>query len=131
MDRDLRDDMLKLVRYRVLFVKREYEAVFDDQTEVIEDNMDGSALTAWKVAEFMKTLQDKGRQIPTKWPSTYPKGFRDQPADGLFNGLPDEDKKYLRVSYEVVERYPRERLKYEENQLKILEDIATGIANRT
>jgi hypothetical protein len=124
MDRDLRDDMLKLVKYRILFVKREYEASFGEEEAVIEDNMDGAALTAWKTAEFMEDLRTRGRRIPTKWrDTTYPPNFRDIPNVGEFNGIPEEDKKYLRVSYEVLERYPRERFKYEEQQIKILGDI--------
>ncbi|HEX8632647.1 MAG TPA: hypothetical protein VF703_00695, partial [Pyrinomonadaceae bacterium] len=46
MDRDLRDDMLKLVRYKVLFVKREYEHAFPEQEDLVSENMDGAAFTA-------------------------------------------------------------------------------------
>src|SRR5687768_9112422 len=56
MDRDLRDDMLKLVRYKVLFVKREYEHAFDEQEDLVSENMDAAAFTAWKVAEFIQGL---------------------------------------------------------------------------
>src|SRR5262245_31292070 len=38
-DRDLRDDMLKLVRYKVLFVKRDYEHVFYEKEELVHDNI--------------------------------------------------------------------------------------------
>jgi hypothetical protein len=135
MDKDLRDDMLKLVKYRVLFVKREYETAFFEHEDVIEDNLDGGALTAWKVAEFAQKLEDRGERIPHKWGDVYPpkkhRGSYDsatkkfvQNDDGReFNGLPEEDKKYLRLSYDVLERYPRERFKYEEQQIKILEEM--------
>lgn len=133
MDKDLRDDMLKLVKYRVLFVKREYEVAFYEHEDVIEDNLDGSALTAWKTAEFMQHLEKHGERIPAKWGDTYPpKKFRGHPDSGSFtrdddgrsfNGFPEEDKKYLRLSFEVLERYPRERFKYEEQQIKILEQM--------
>lgn len=33
MERDLHDDTLKLVRYKVLFVKREYEHAFPEQED--------------------------------------------------------------------------------------------------
>ena len=39
--------MLKLVKYRIIFVKREYEASFFEHEDVIDDNLDGSALWAW------------------------------------------------------------------------------------
>jgi hypothetical protein len=133
MDKDLRDDMLKLVKFRVLFVKREYEAAFFEREDVIEDNLDGGGLTAWKVAEFAQHLGERGEKIPRKWGDTYPpkkyRGHWDgsqfvQADDGReFNGLPEDDKKYLRISYDVLERYPRERFKYEEQQIRILEQM--------
>jgi hypothetical protein len=40
VDRDLRDDMLKLVRYKILFVKRGYEDVLvQDVEELVHDNV--------------------------------------------------------------------------------------------
>jgi hypothetical protein len=120
MDRDLRDDMLKLVRYKVLFVKREYEHAFREQEDLVSENMDGSAFTAWKVAEFIQGLAAKKTNVPTKWGKTYPEGYR---TGDVLIGLPDEDKKYLRVYFEVMDRYPREKFKYEEEQISVLEDI--------
>jgi len=140
MDKDLRDDMLKLVKYRVLFVKREYETAFYEQEDVIEDNLDGSALTAWKTAEFIQHLEKHGERIPPKWGDTYPpEKFRGQITDGVFSQedhgrhfhkFPEEDKKYLRLSYEVLERYPRERFKYEEQQIRILEEMRDNMRGR-
>ena len=124
MDKDLRDDMLKLVKYRVLFVKREYETSFGDDVDVIDDNLDGAALTAWKTAEFIQVLADQGRPIPPKWGGSYPGADNKDPNDPkVFRKLPEEDKKYLRLSYEVLDRYPRERFKYEEQQIRVLEQI--------
>ena len=120
MDRDLRDDMLKLVRYKVLFVKREYEHAFPEREDLVSENLDGAAFTAWKVAEFIQELEREGAPLPTKWGS-YPGG--EYARGGVLRGLPHEDKKYLRVYYEVLDRYPRERFKYEEQQVKVLEQI--------
>jgi len=122
LDKDLHDDMLKLVRYKILFVRREYEYAFPEQEDLVSDNMDGSAFTAWKIAEFIQDLHREQTLVPLKWrdknypPKEFIKG------DHL-NGIPHEDKKYLRVYYEVLERYPREKFKYEEQQIKVLEDI--------
>src|SRR5438477_9668695 len=44
-DKDLHDDMLKLVRYKILFVRREYEYAFPEQEDLVSDNMDGSGFT--------------------------------------------------------------------------------------
>jgi hypothetical protein len=101
MDTNLRDDTLKLVRYKVLFVKREHEKAFPEEEDLVSENMDDSAFAAWKVAEF---IQNHPNQIA------------------------EDDKKYLRIHYQVLERYPREKFKYEENQIKVLEDIRDKIA---
>jgi len=122
LDKDLHDDMLKLVRYKVLFVRREYEVAFPEQEDLVSDNMDGSAFTAWKVAEFIQDLGKRTTPVPIKWSDkSYP------PAEfvegNYLNGIPHEDKKYLRVYYEVLDRYPREKFKYEEQQIRVLEEI--------
>jgi hypothetical protein len=120
MDRDLHDDMLKLVRYKVLFVKREYEHAFPEEEDLVSENMDGTAFTAWKVAEFIQGLRKGKTEVPGSWGASYPEGYRN---GKLLTGLPDEDKKYLRVYFEVMDRYPREKFKYEEEQISVLEDI--------
>src|SRR5215470_9259621 len=123
MDKDLRDDMLKLVRYKILYVRREYEVTFPEQEDIVPDNMDGDAFTAWKVAEFIQDLARGDTPVPSKWADKkYPQGFTS--SDGKYlTGIPHEDKKYLRVYYEVLERYPREKFKYEEQQIRVLEEI--------
>src|SRR5215813_11411636 len=127
MDKDLRDDMLKLVRYKILYVRREYEVTFPEQEDIVPDNMDGDAFTAWKVAEFIQDLARGDTPVPTKWADkNYPQGFTSQNGKYL-TGIPHEDKKYLRVYYEVLERYPREKFKYEEQQIKVLEDIRDSL----
>ena len=120
MDKDLHDDMLKLVRYKVLFVKREYEHAFREQEDLVSENMDGSAFTAWKIAEFIQSLAKHKTPVPSKWGKTYPQGYRN---GDVLTGLPDEDKKYLRIYFEVMDRYAREKFKYEEEQISVLEGI--------
>src|ERR1044071_517786 len=65
-DRDLSDDKkLKLVRYKILFIKRDYEVAFPEIEELVSDSMDDTAYTAWKVAEFIQRLGDT--PVPSKW----------------------------------------------------------------
>lgn len=125
LDKDLRDDMLKLVRYKVLFVRREYEVAFPEREDLVSDNMEGSAFTAWKIAEFIQELSrpvGPGHiHVPQKWiDKNYAEEYN---KDGYLTGIPHEDKKYLRVYFEVLERYPREKFKYEEQQIRVLEEI--------
>jgi len=104
MDKNLRDDTLKLVRYKLLFVKREHEKAFPEQEDLVYDNLDEAAFTAWKVAEFIQN---------------HP------------NLVAEEDKKYLRVYYEVLQRFPREKFKYEEDQIRVLRQISDKLSTRS
>ncbi len=96
-DRDLRDDTLKLVRYKILFVKRDYEVAFQEQEDLVYDNMDGTSFAAWKVAEFIQKLHSGGVEQPTRWKGrNYPPKPKFVTNDRV-TSLPEEDKKYLRV----------------------------------
>jgi hypothetical protein len=127
-DRDLQDDMLKLVRYKILFVRRDFEHAFPEREDLVYDSMDGSAFAAWKVAEFIQELQKGETPVPAKWLA---RGYPEQQyvRNGQLTGLDDEDKKYLRVYYEVLERYVREKFYYEEQQIEILRKIAENMQN--
>jgi hypothetical protein len=134
MDKNLNDDMLKLVRYKVLFVKRDYEFAFPEQEDLVHDNLDGNSFTAWKIAEFIQDLarvkSEKsaverariGIRVPTAW-KTYPEKKKYTFDDVYLTGFPDEDKKYLRVFYEVLERFPRERFFHGEREIEVLGEI--------
>jgi hypothetical protein len=132
---DLRDeDYLKLVRYKILFVKRDLEYAFPEKEELVAEEMDAAAYTAWKVAEFIQQLQHDPTptKVPAKWkdyPPSEPAG-RYRVGDDL-KGLPDEDKKYLRVYFQVLERYRREPFRYQEQQIEILKGIREGIGKIT
>ena len=123
-DTDLSDDMLKLVRYKILFVKRDYETAFPEKEELVFDNMTGEAFAAWKVAEFIQQL---GKiEVPPKWKrKNYPKrGEEAKDRDSKYiNSLDEDDKKYLRVYFEVLARYEREEARHAEDQIRVLEDI--------
>jgi len=117
---------LKLVRYKILFVKRGYEWAFPEQEELISDDFEGDdcGFTAWKIAEFIQAL---GRvPIPHKWKEKkYPKYLPDHKYEGEFiHWLAEEDKKYLRVYYQVLARYKREP---QQDQVEVLQEIRDAI----
>jgi len=131
-DKDLSDDQLKLVRYKVLFVKRDYETAFPEKEELVPDNMTGDAFAAWKVAEFIQQLSHKKTHIPSDWRKgdkpKYPEEekYIEHTKDGwVLLGLPERDKKYLRVFYEVLERYVREE--DEDTEVDVLREIRDEI----
>ena len=55
-DQNLSGDDLKLVRYKVLFVKRDYEYAFREQEELVHEDLRGEDFTSWKIAEFIQSL---------------------------------------------------------------------------
>jgi hypothetical protein len=117
---------LKLVRYKILFIKRDYETAFPEVEELVADSMDDNAYTAWKVAEFIQRLGKHKTLVPTKWGQKYPpKEYRN---GDILLGFPEEDKKYLRVYFEVLARYDREEFKYHERQIEVLEEIRDKLA---
>ena len=168
-DANLNDDMLKLVRFKILFVKRDYEVAFPEEEDLVSDNISGADFSAWKVAEFIQKLNRRPPEVrwpkrwenktdyyryslPEKWKEGRPepykvegappaKGKPDKPYEAgeapkyeppeyvpyWLIAFPEDDKKHLRVYYEVLDRYPRERLRYEERQLEILEKIADRV----
>ncbi|OLE53187.1 MAG: hypothetical protein AUG51_14435 [Acidobacteria bacterium 13_1_20CM_3_53_8] len=134
-DRDLSDnDMLKLVRYKVLFIKRDYEVAFPEVEELVSDDLTDTAYTAWKVAEFIQSLDETA--VPKKkWEGgtdggkkpKYPKYAQYTGGKWVIHKLDEEDKKYIRVYYEVLDRYPREKFKHDERQIEVLEEIRDRI----
>ena len=130
-DIDLSDDMLKLVRSQVLFVKRGYETAFPAVDSMVYDNLTPTGFSAWKVAEFIEQLRHT--PVPWSWGGgddsarkpKFPSGarFDNHSHRWMIHRFDDSDLKYLRVSYDVLNRSVREDLRYEENQLDILAQI--------
>ena len=121
-DKDLNDDQLKLVRYKILFVKRDYEVAFPEREELVHDNISGEAFTAWKIAEFIQRLDRE--EVPERWRK---KGYlKHRPGDDkkFIHRLEEDDKKFLRVYYEVLERYVREE---DDSEVDVLKGIRQAI----
>lgn len=125
-DTDLSGEMLKLVRYQVLFVRRDCEHAFAETEAMITESLDGEAFTAWKIAEFMQSLGRGEIPIPERWRNkNYPR--QECIRDGKLIDLPPEDRKYLRLKYEVLDRYPRQRFNHEKRQVRVLKQIRDAI----
>ncbi len=79
-DQNLNDDSIKLVRFKVLVIKRDCERVLVEREELIQANIDNpQSYTARKIAEVIESL-----------------------------GVPKDDRKYLRVWWEVLDRFRNE-----------------------
>ena len=127
-DQDLSDkNVLKLVRFKVLFIKRGYEYAFPEQEALVHDDMDAQAFTSWKVAEFIQDLHRKLYKKPREWkdyppPQKHPHDPKYVEGEYLIS-LPEEDKKFLRLYFEVLQRYAREPFEHDEEQIKVLKEI--------
>ena len=126
MDQDLNDDMNKLVRFSIICVDRENETVLQSARDtIVKDRMDSGGFIAWKISEFLARLTRDGIEIPEEWRCRT--DICNDIENGRLRGLPEEARKHLRVAYHVIDRYPRERFKYEEQQIQVLRDIQSAI----
>jgi hypothetical protein len=129
-------DRLRLVRYKILFLKRGLEVAFPEQEELVDENIDRDGFMTWKIAEFIQKLHKT--EAPDKWcQENYPRDYskdrerkgpqRERGKNPYIYALPDADKKYLRVYCQVLYWYDREKRNYERDQADYLKDIAEAI----
>jgi hypothetical protein len=119
-DQDLGGDDLKVVRYRIIFTKRDYEAVLDEADEEIVDYpTDGGSFGGLKVADFMGKLAAGAVHLPIEW-----RGRKDYPPkkDGKWR-IPRDDRRYIKFVYEVIRTVEREEAAYEKDEVKVLREI--------
>jgi len=100
---NLNDDFAKLIQYSIVSIGRdrpdEKKLLLSDQI-VVTENMTGDSFATWMIARF---IQDEGMNFP------------------------HAEKKYLRVYYNVLDRWPQPDLEYEESQLNALRGIQRAI----
>jgi hypothetical protein len=101
MDRNLSDDMVKLVRYSIVSIQRDEERILHRGEEIFDDNVTDDAFATWMISKY-----------------------------GDAQGLSSEERKYLRVPYEVLGRWARQDRKYEKRQLEVLEGIREELAKK-
>lgn len=136
-DQDLSGaDTLKLVRYKIAFVKRDYEVVFPEKEDIVSYDTTGPAWAALKISEFMGSLGRIHR--PEKW-MQYPAGACEEgcvtvyppgaPKDQhTINYIPECDRKYIQIFFEVLQRWQREPADYDKQQVEVLRGICTEIS---
>ena len=130
----LSNDLLKLTHYQILFTKRGLEVSFPAREELVWENLTCQRYETWKIAEFVSRLDDT--PVPAKWlEKNYPPGRRLKTIDGkevwVIHRLPLEDQQYLRVWFQLLRCYLRERLKFAERQLEELAGIRDAIIGKS
>jgi len=95
-DGNLSGDDVKLVRYQIVSIERNRERILENDLALVTDDLTGEAFAAWVIARHFQ-----GDHVP----------------------MPESRKKYLRVCYRVLCRWPKESLGYERRQLDRLAGI--------
>ena len=111
---NLDDDMVKLVAYTIVSLKRDKEKVMEEGegTILVKDRMTSKTFTAWIIGKYFQEKKDV--------------------LNKEYSGEDKEDElkallKYLRVHYVVSYRWPRQPLEYEEREIAVLEGIRNKI----
>jgi len=107
----LEDDTVKLVAYTIVSLQRGQERIMDggQGSVIVTDSMTGNAFIQWIIGKYMQEEVD----VPC-----HPK-----PKQRRAELIKREELQYLRVYYVVSNRWPREPLKFEQNQVKVLREI--------
>jgi len=117
-------DQLRLVRYKVLFLKRDLEVAFQEQEELVVEEIPKDGFISWKIAEFIQLMARGEVKQPGKWQEkNYPPDVR----NGNVMSLPDKDKRFLRVYCQVLDTYDREKMNHERDQIDVLKEIRDAI----
>lgn len=119
-------DLLRLVRFKVLFLKRDLEWAFREQEELVPEEIPKDGFISWKIAEFIQQMAAGQVKQPGKWKE---KHYPPDPnvKDGKVMSLPDKDKRFLRVYCQVLDSYDRERMNYDRDQVDVLKEIRDAI----
>jgi hypothetical protein len=101
--------MVKLVEYDIVFIKRDQERRVHSSTQLVTANMTGESFGAWMIAAYLQS-------------DAYTRHVEVHPTHVITH----DDKKYLRVSYTVKSRWPREKEEYEKDQAEALRQLAAA-----
>jgi hypothetical protein len=89
--KDLDDDTIKVVKYALVSIRRCHEKVLSGGVILVNTPMTSASFSSWIVALYLQSPE-----------------YRAAVARDRSNAIAHADKKYLRVSYGVLRRYPRE-----------------------
>jgi hypothetical protein len=131
-DQDLSGDDVKLVRYKILFVKRDLEVAFPEEEDLVTYPTRPAEYGGLRVADFMRRAwgvlpsEEAAPKIPAKWQSAgYPGESHRSPEGGW--RVPPEDERYVKLYFEVLDRFPREAAEYDKQKVEVLRDISRKI----
>jgi hypothetical protein len=124
-DQDLSADELKVVRYRIIFKKRDLEVTLHTGEDLVNYDTDGASFGALKIAEFLGRVALGEVPRPALWRDE--RYARTRPNNTTWS-IPDEDRRYIGFLYEVIRREPRQEKEYDREQVRELRKIANRIS---
>jgi hypothetical protein len=107
----LADDLVKLVAYFIVSLEPEHERLMPGgaDTIVVTDNMSDETFTSYAIARYFQSAAYRELSPNEK-------------------AAAEDERKYLRVHFAIVRRWPREPRKYDERQIAVLNDISRELA---
>jgi hypothetical protein len=121
------EDRLKLVRFKIVFLKRDLETAFPEREELVTYDTSAGDWAGIKVAHFMSELQewsdaDRDRLAPRWKKKNYPPKERNRFC------IPGDDERYIKVYFEVLQRWDRMEADYEKRRTEAIEHIRDFVA---
>src|SRR5712671_1038422 len=125
---NLDDDLVKLVVYSIISVRRDCERFLEKATGqiVVTDSMRGEDFMNWMIAKYLQSIekdQSASKDVKTDKDQSAPKDVKPE-SDCKDAKYTCEDRKYLRIHYAVVRRWPREPMRFEERQVEEIRKIS-------
>lgn len=120
---NLEDDMVKLVAYSIVSLRRDHERVLEggEGSVIVRVSMTAKAFTSMIIAQYFQGKvadpKDEKKKISRIDALNQDKEWK------------PKDMKYLRVYYVVSTRWPRQPLEFEEDQVAVLREIANGLGH--
>src|SRR5215831_5795101 len=99
-NKDLNNNNIKLVKYTIVCIARKHERVLHADERIVIDPMSPATFASWMIADYLQSEH-----------------------------ISDEEKKYPRVSFDVLDSWPREAFAYEERQIEVLKRIRDKLRN--
>ena|SRR5262249_49955994 len=100
-DKDLNTNDIKLVKYTIVCIDRKHERILHTDERIVADPMSHKNFTSWVIADYLQSEH-----------------------------ISDQETKYLRVSFDVLDRWPREPFAYKKQQVEVLEQIRDNLRHR-
>lgn len=121
------DSNVATVEYQIIFTKRDYEAVLEHRTTAVAKAMSGSGFASWKIAEFIRRMDEDGIDRPPDWTEEQAKRLGKVEGEKV-KKLHRKNLEYLQVEYQVLSTLDRKPAKYEKDKVDALQEIARKIS---